>query len=52
MLAKMDSRELSEWMAYCKIESDRAKGIKDPEEVSLEIKKAFAPFKADKERYG
>jgi hypothetical protein len=48
MLDKMDSRELSEWMAYSKIENDRMKGVKDPEEVSQDIKKAFTPWRADK----
>lgn len=46
----MDSRELSEWMAYSQLESKRIKGEQDPEDISANIKKALFPKRADKEK--
>ena len=46
LLERIDSRELGEWMAYCKIESDRTSG-KDANEqdaVNEKIKAGFSPY--------
>ncbi len=47
MLERISSRELAEWMAYSKIESDRMQGKPDPEEDKVEnkIKAAFMQYR-------
>jgi hypothetical protein len=42
MLQRIDSRELSEWMAYFRLENERmAKGNEKEEPVGDKIKKVF-----------
>lgn len=47
MLERISSRELSEWMAYSRIENDRLQGKIDPEEDKVEnkIKAAFMQYR-------
>lgn len=47
MLQRIDSREIAEWMAYCRIEADRMAGKPDSEseEVSDKLKAVFMPYK-------
>jgi len=46
MLERIDSRELGEWMAYCKIEADRTSGkdADDADTVAEKIKAGFSPY--------
>ena len=46
MLERIDSRELGEWMAYCKIEADRTSGkeMDEQEAVNEKIKAGFSPY--------
>ncbi len=48
LLSRMDSRELSEWMAFYRLEYKRAKQTpleEEPDNVNEKIKKALLPFK-------
>lgn len=48
MLERIDSRELGEWMAYCRIEADRMSGKPENEQeaVSEKIKAGFSPYQS------
>ena len=48
LLERTDSRELGEWMAYCKIEADRTAGKPEDEQdaVNEKIKAGFSPYQS------
>ena len=46
LLDNIDSRELTEWMVYSKLENDRITGKPAEADVTSKIKAAFTPLKS------